>query len=66
MLVPVVGVRVVRMRMRRGLVHVAVRVSRAGRDRDIVRMPVMLVVLVLMGVFDHFVRVPVLVAFRQV
>ena len=65
-LVPVVGVRVVRMRMRHGLVHVAMRVACAGGDRDVVRMPVVLVVLMLMAVFQRFVRVPVLVPFRQV
>ena len=66
MLVPVVGVRVVRMRMGHGLVHVAMRVPRARSERDVVRMPVMLVVLMLMAVFQRFVRVPVLVPFRQV
>ena len=66
MVVPVVGVRVVRMRMRHGLVHVAMRVPGAGSDRNVVRMPVMLVVLMLMAVFQRFVRMAVLVPFRQV
>ena len=66
MLVPVVGVRVVRMRMRHGLVQVAMRVPRAWGDLDIVRMQVMLVVLVLMAMFHRFVRMIVLVPFRQV
>ena len=66
MVVPVVGIRVMRMRMRHGLVYVAMRVPRAGSDRAVVRVPVMLVVLMLMAVFQRFVRVPVLVPFRKV
>jgi len=60
------GVREVRVRMPQVIVAMAVAVPRSGRDRFIVLMLVVFVMLMLMGVLDRFMHVEMLVPLRDV
>lgn len=61
MVVPVVRIRIVRMRMRKAIMPVAMRMAHPGRNGVLVGMTVMLVVLMLVAVLHQLVGVKVLV-----
>jgi hypothetical protein len=66
MAVPVMRIRVMPVRMRQDLVPVRMRVAGAGRERRLVGMAMVLVVLVLVRVLERLVRMAMRMALAQV